>query len=100
MLYNKCSKNRVIHNRQDVNFSRPINDLLAKNVVYETLQILANGNSWCSASYHELVKKSGFGKTTVISAIKELIGDNRIRKKQVRNEDKSRLPNRYELLIS
>jgi predicted transcriptional regulator len=75
-------------------------DLLAKNVIYETLRILANDNNWCSVSYYELVKKAGFGKTTVISAIKELIGDKRIKKKQILNKKKGWLPNRYKLLIS
>ena len=76
------------------------NSITAEGIIYKTLQILANGNNWCYASYNELVRKSGFGKTTVIHAVRELIGNQKIKRDKVFDVEKGNLSNRYELLIN
>ncbi len=72
---------------------------MAANTVYETLEKIANGNKLCEASYAVLVKKSGYGRSTVINAMRELVASNKVGKKKDSNEEKGYLPNMYELLM-
>jgi len=66
-------------------------------MVYETLQKYSNGKI-CQMSYNRIVKKSGYGRSTVISAVKELSSGLWIRKVKGSNRKQGYLPNKYELL--
>ena len=72
---------------------------IAASTVYETLEKIANGNNSCEASYAVLVKKSGYARSSVINAVRELVASNKISKKKDSNEEKGYLPNKYELLM-
>jgi len=75
-----------------------MSNVSAATIVYETLAIFSNGNHLCQASYNQLVRKSGFSRTTVVNAVKELALRKWIRKTGGVNQDKGHLSNRYELL--
>ena len=66
-------------------------------MVYETFQKYSNGKI-CQMSYNRIVKKSGYGRSTVISAVKELSSGLWIRKVKGSNRKQGYLPNKYELL--
>ena len=70
----------------------------AGQTLYQTLRVLAKGNNVCSVSYNILTKKSGYCKTTVIHAIKELSWQQWIRKHTYNDERTGHQINRYELL--
>ncbi|MDM8562678.1 helix-turn-helix domain-containing protein [Candidatus Marithioploca araucensis] len=66
--------------------------------VYQTLQKYSNTHQICEMSYNNLVKKSGYGKTVVINAVRELTTGQWIRKIMACNEEEGHLTNRYKLL--
>ena len=66
-------------------------------MVYETFQKYSDGKI-CQMSYNMIVKKSGYGRATVISAVKELSSGQWIRKIKGSNKNQGYLPNKYELL--
>jgi predicted transcriptional regulator len=62
-------------------------------VVLDTLSIHAEPAKTCQISYSELVKRSGYGKTTVIRSIQELILMGKIAKINEKSKE-----NRYQIL--
>ncbi len=66
-------------------------------MVYETFKKYSDGKI-CQMSYNRIVKKSGYGRSSVISAVKELSSGQWIRKIKDINKKQGHLPNKYELL--
>ncbi|OQW96049.1 MAG: hypothetical protein BWK79_00270 [Beggiatoa sp. IS2] len=62
-------------------------------VVMATLRKLADKQGICCASYQEIVKHSGYGRSTVIQAVSELTIAGRI----VKNSNTELRKNRYEI---
>jgi DNA-binding MarR family transcriptional regulator len=66
-------------------------------IVYETLKRVTQNNI-CTLSYQMLIKTSGYGKTTVVQAIKELEWKEWIRKQTHQGVWNGCQANGYELL--
>lgn len=65
-------------------------------VIYQTLQRYAEGNT-CTLSYKDLVKRSGYCKTAVLKALRELQWQQRIKKHSSQDGKMCYVANTYEL---
>ena len=79
------------------NFSPSLS--IAAVTIYQTLTELSCGNSepYC-VGYRQLVERSGYCRTTVIHAVKELTWRGWVKKHTTFDETEKKLRNVYELL--
>jgi DNA-binding MarR family transcriptional regulator len=71
---------------------------LAASTVYEALKRVAQ-NNLCTLSYQALINLSGYSKTTVLQAVKELEWKQWIRKQTHRGVWNGHQANGYELMV-
>ena len=66
--------------------------------VYQTMQRFAEDGEICCVSYNMLAQKSGYSKSTVINAVKELKWQQWIKKHAHNDNEMGNQTNKYKLL--
>jgi len=71
---------------------------MAAVTIYQALAELSRGQEPCRVGYRQLAERSGYCRTTVIHAVKELAWQGWIKKHTMYDEREGKLRNTYVLL--